>query len=99
GRRMASWGDPLPAALAAGRAVDPGTVLDTAAGAIRSALKSLPVGAGRIDDRWYWAAPLLLEDASAIEDWLGLDDPLFATGDAVEIEQLDRIRHAISSIL
>lgn len=99
GRRMASWGDPLPAALAAGRAVDRGTVLDTAAGAIRSALKSLPVGTGRVDDRWYWAAPLLLEGASAIEDWLGLDDPLFATGDAVEIEQLDRVKHAISSIL
>ncbi|WP_164759152.1 helicase-related protein [Mesorhizobium sp. M6A.T.Ce.TU.002.03.1.1] len=97
---MAKWGDPLPAAVAAGAPIDRQDVLKLAEARIRTALKSLPSGgqAGRVDDRWYWAAPLLLEGDAANRDWRRMDDPFLASKEAIQVD-LERVKGAIYAIL
>lgn len=99
GRRMADWGDPLPHAVAAGQPVEPVSVMRSAAQAIRRALKALPAGptSGRVDERWYWAAPLLLEGTDAAGLWLAEPDPFLAGKETVSPD-LERVSDAINSI-
>jgi Helicase conserved C-terminal domain len=100
GPHMAEWGDPLPHAIAAGAPVEALQVLKAAEARIRPALKTLPPGAqvGRVDDRWYWAAPLLLEGETANRQWLSMDDQFLAEKEVASTD-LDRVNDAISAIL
>lgn len=100
GPRMAKWGDPLRYAIAAGAPVEPGDVLKEAGRHIRLALKKLPAGKaeGRIDERWYWAAPLLIEGSKVIEQWLGQDDAFLASKETTATD-LDRVRGAIEAMI
>lgn len=100
GPRMAAWGDPLPAAIAAGTPVDATAFAKLVGRPIRAALKKiLPAKTeGRVDDRWYWAAPLLLEGEPGIRQWLGLADPFLASKEVASVD-LERVTDAISSIL
>jgi hypothetical protein len=77
---LARLGDPhaLGARVARqGGVADLATVLHDAEVAIRRALRPLVAGrphGGPVDDRWYWAAPLLLDaagDHGATAGWLG----------------------------
>ncbi|MCK1513075.1 hypothetical protein IVB22_10930 [Bradyrhizobium sp. 190] len=97
---MALWGDPLPHAIAAGASVEPSQVLKVAEARIRAALKMLSPGTqmGRVDDRWYWAAPLLLEEGSHNQQWVSMEDPFLAAKEVVSTD-LDRVKEAISAIL
>ncbi|MER8840875.1 DEAD/DEAH box helicase [Mesorhizobium sp. M0601] len=100
GPRMAQWGDPLVHAVASGAPVDAQDVLNRTGDKIRTALKSVPSGGltGRVDDRWYWAAPLLLEGDAANRDWSRMDDPFLAAKEVIPGD-LDRVKEAISAIL
>lgn len=100
GERIAGWGDPLPHAIAAGGPVEPATVVRAAAAQVRSALKRLPSGipGGRADERWYWAAPLLLEGVSSVDLWLAEDDPFLSFAEKPPLD-LERVRAAITSVL
>lgn len=94
--------DPLPFALRAGQPVAQEAMLREARRAITRALKSLQRGAtgGRADERWYWAAPLLL-DKRAARQWLNQKDPFFL-GDLREGPRaLDvaTIRRAIEDVI
>jgi hypothetical protein len=98
GPRMAEWGDPLPHAIAAGAPVEPAMVLKSAARHIRQALKKLPGrNAGRADERWYWAAALLVEGPAITERWLAQDDAFLASSETVATD-LDRVRQAIEAM-
>jgi hypothetical protein len=76
-QRLATLGDPLAFALEHGEPVAPTEALDKISRSVAKCLKSLPKGAtkGRIDERWYWAAPLLLDGPGSIA-WLRTHDPL-----------------------
>ncbi len=100
GPRMAEWGDPLPHAIAAGTPVKPGMVLKSAGRHIRQALKKLPAGStvGRVDERWYWAAALLIEGEALTEQWLAQEDAFLASSETAATD-LDRIRNAIEAMI
>lgn len=100
GQRLSSWADPLPAAAAAGAPIARDEHVRTFTDRIRSALKKLPgsASAGRIDDRWYWAAPLLLEDQDVIRRWMLHEDPFMAAFETSATD-LDRVRDAIMAIV
>ncbi|MBP2512664.1 helicase-related protein [Sphingomonas sp. PvP018] len=100
GQRMADWGDPLPHAIEAGGPADPATVLRAAAAHVRSALRRLPpsTSTGRVDERWYWAAPLLIEGAPSLHRWLADDDPFLASSETTPPD-LERVRAAISAVV
>lgn len=100
GPRMAAWGDPLPAAIAAGTPVDATDFVKLVGRDIRAALRKIrPAEArGRVDERWYWAAPLLLEREPSIRQWLALSDPFLASKEVPSFG-LERVTEAITSIL
>lgn len=100
GPRMSAWGDPLPHAINSAGPIDVRFVLDAASIQIKAALKCIEGGTttGRPDERWYWAAPLLLEGIPTAWDWLGTDDP-FLTTKEIGSTDLDSVNDAITSIL
>jgi hypothetical protein len=68
---LARLGDPLDVARELGTLeADQDTVLDVVRGRIESALAELPAGRdeARTDDRWYWAAPMLLDRARSHDE-------------------------------
>ncbi|MGR9134523.1 DEAD/DEAH box helicase [Rhizobium leguminosarum] len=100
GSCLSSWGDPLPVAAKAGSPIARDEHVRLVADTIRSALRKLPGGTstGRIDDRWYWAAPLLLEDQDLIRRWMQHDDPFMAAFETSSAD-LERVRDAIIFIV
>lgn len=100
GTRLAALGDPLPFALAAGAPVERAALLTGVRKQVVLALRSLEGGrsSGRIDERWYWAAPLLLEDRREADCWLATIDPFLREGEAAPSD-LDRVRDAIHAVL
>src|SRR5207248_1233147 len=87
-------------ALAAGGAIERATLLTTVRKRVVQALRSLDGGrsAGRIDERWYWAAPLLLEDRPAVDTWLAMVDPFLSEAETGPTD-LARVRDAIKTVL
>lgn len=77
--------DPLKLAVHTGR---PMTALEArriASAIVREKLKEFRVPgkrAGRQDDRWYWAAPVLLDKRDAVLAWLSSVDPFGFVADA-----------------
>ena len=100
GARLAALGDPLSIALTAGGAIERTTLLTAVRKQVVQALRSLAGGrsAGRIDERWYWAAPLLLEDRAAVDNWLEMVDPFLSEGETGPAD-LARVRDAIQAVL
>jgi len=100
GAKLAVLGDPLSIALAAGGAIERATLLTTVRKKVVEALRSLDGGrsAGRIDERWYWAAPLLLEDRAAVDIWLAMVDPFLSEGETGQPD-LTRVHDAIQAVL
>lgn len=100
GARLAVLGDPLPLALAAGAPVERAALLANVRKQIAQALRTLGGGrsSGRADERWYWAALLLLEKRQLVDAWLETFDPFLAEEESGPSE-LDRVREAIQSIL
>lgn len=96
---LAALGDPLSFALSEGAAVERSALLAAVRKRIVPVLRSLGGGGpvGRIDERWYWAAPLLIEDRQAVESWLSAD-PLLSEGETGPAD-LDRVREAIQAVL
>lgn len=62
---LADAGDPLGLALAAGGPVGRTDALAVVRRRLSAAVQALEDGPGRPDERWYWAAPLLLDDRRA----------------------------------
>ena len=100
GTRFAALGDPFSIALVAGVAIERETLLTTVRKKVVQALRSLSGGRseGRIDERWYWAAPLLLEDRAAVDVWLAMVDPFLSEGETGPTD-LARVRDAIEAVL
>lgn len=100
GPRLAAWGDTLPSAIEAGAPLEPAAVLRATTTLVRSALRQLPSGpsSGRVDERWYWIAPLLLEGAASARLWLAEDDPFLASGETTPPD-FERVREAIISAI
>ena len=100
GARLAALGDPLPFALLAGVPVERAALLTAIRKQVVQALRSLAGGrsSGRIDERWYWAAPLLLEDRRAADGWLAAVDPFLSEGETGPSD-LDRVLDAILAVL
>lgn len=72
---LASLGDPLTLAIVAGAPVSGKEAVSGVRRRVTERLKSLPAPAkGRADERWYWAAPLLLDREAALS-WLAAFDP------------------------
>ena len=69
GVELGKLADPLERAIAGGRSVAPDEMLRAAAKAVTRRLKSLSAGiaGGRVDERWYWAAPLLMDGKEAVK--------------------------------
>ncbi|GII98235.1 helicase-like protein [Sediminihabitans luteus] len=68
---LARLGDPLDVARELGTLkANQNTVLDVVRGRIETALVELPAGRdeARADDRWYWAAPMLLDRARSHDE-------------------------------
>lgn len=74
---LGSIGDPLRIALAKRGRVPFAAAIRSVRAVVGRKLASLPAGkaTGRVDERWYWAAPLLL-DRDAARGWLAMRDPL-----------------------
>jgi Helicase conserved C-terminal domain len=74
---LARFGDPLKLARLGERPPSRDEIVDRAEAAIAEELRNLVASAptsGMEDERWYWAAPILLDlqvDRSATEAWLG----------------------------
>lgn len=100
GAKVASLGDPLSLALAAGGAIERATLMTNVRQKVVKGLRSLAGGpaAGRIDERWYWAALLLLENRRAVDSWLATPDPFLSEGETGPVD-LARVRDAIQSVL
>jgi hypothetical protein len=98
GTALARLGDPLEMALSAGGPVAPADALALTRKRVSGALRKLRRGEGRPDERWYWAAPLLLEDRAAVEEWLAFDDPFSLDRDA-PIPETQRLIGALRSML
>jgi hypothetical protein len=100
GARLAALGDPLKVALEARGPIERTTLLATVRQNVVKALR--PLGrvpsTGRIDERWYWAAPLLLEDRRAVDSWLATADP-FLSGEEAGSLDLARVQDAIGMVL
>jgi hypothetical protein len=78
--------DPLMLAVAARRQITPLEAQEASIAALREPLHTLrKIGkrTGRRDDRWYWIAPILLENKEAVRSWLQSADPF---GFAAEAE-------------
>ncbi|MCA0209304.1 MAG: hypothetical protein LCH74_09600 [Proteobacteria bacterium] len=74
-RELADIGDPLQLALRSGRALERREAIEAAKASITQELGKLPRGAGRVDQRWYWAAPILLDQRDELTTWLSGDHP------------------------
>jgi hypothetical protein len=100
GTRLAALGDPLSFALAAGSPVERATLLKAVRKLVVLALRSLAGGrsVGRVDERWYWAAPLLIEGRQSVDAWLASEDPFLGEGETGPSD-LDRVRGAIEAVL
>lgn len=96
---LAALGDPLDLALRTGRPVGRAEALDVVRKALEPKLRSLarPAGGGRADDRWYWAAPLLLEPDLA-RAWIAAPDPFGFEAEARGPEAT-RLLRAIKAVL
>jgi hypothetical protein len=86
---LADRGDPLSLALEYGGLIPVANAFRLVKKKIDQALKNLPPGPsqGRVDERWYWAAPLLLDEAASLA-WLKMKDPL---GQMLERSDLDLV--------
>jgi hypothetical protein len=72
---LAALGDPLAAALERRSVVGKGEMVSLVRRRIKARLDKLGRNrAGREDERWYWAAPILLDDASLVRTWLEADE-------------------------
>jgi Helicase conserved C-terminal domain len=100
GARLGALGDPLSIALAAGGPIERTTLLEMVRKNVVEALRALGRSrtVGRIDERWYWAAFLLLEDRRAVERWLATADP-FLSDDETGTFDVGRVQDAIQAIL
>jgi hypothetical protein len=98
--QLGKLGDPLAHALRAGRVLTRAelhaAVLKEVQRAMRALWKRLKIGRSSVkgDDRWYWAAPLLL-DQTAAADWQLHDSHLFDGGD----ERVGAAAAAVRAIL
>ncbi|MEO7690931.1 MAG: DEAD/DEAH box helicase [Sphingomonas sp.] len=92
--------DPLLLATRDGAPLPQDVLVRNAARDIAQQLKSLPrgVAGGRPDERWYWAAPLLLDGEKAIAAWLGQPDPFTFASDVRSPDEWP-LRQAIASTL
>lgn len=75
-------------------APDASAVLRAAREQVELALRRLPAGAagGAVDQRWYWAAPLLLDmalDSEATREWLDDADQMLTWGGIDEEDETD----------
>lgn len=97
---LARLGDPLFFALSENGPLERTALVAAVRKRVVQALR--PLGgrgtAGRIDERWYWAAPLLLEDKQAIDNWLMADDPFLSDSETGPAD-LGRVREAVRTIL
>lgn len=100
GATLAALGDPLSFALREGAPIERAALLAAVRKRVVEALR--PLGgrgsSGRIDERWYWAAPLLLEKRQAVESWLMTADPFLSEGETGPTD-LGRVREAILTVL
>ena len=74
---LATLVDPLQLASGLGRCLEPQALERKVRAILRKPLEELTQGrkTRRVDDRWYWAAPLLLDRRKTIQAWLALQDP------------------------
>lgn len=87
---LARLGDPLTAARASKRLpADSDFVRDHVRGQIEQALTSLPDGAADtpVDQRWYWAAPFLLDNEESVPDQQRFVDGMPRLGSADSDDQ------------
>jgi len=70
---LARLGDPLALARATGGPQTLDQVLDQVEADLVDALSELPTQnrEGRVDERWYWAAPLMLDSRADAAPWMG----------------------------
>jgi hypothetical protein len=74
---LANVGDPLAAAVERKSPVPKAEFATFVRRQIRAKLGSLGRDrGGRVDERWYWAAPLLLDNPDAVRLWLETDEQL-----------------------
>jgi Helicase conserved C-terminal domain len=96
--------DPFNFAQARGQAVSVEDALARATKIMRSALSQLPRSsrAGRPDERWYWAAPILLDGSTPVLEWLARDPFGFQAVKGAEREDIGnderRMREAIEGL-
>jgi len=96
---LAELGDPLAMAVQSGGPVLAREAVKKVSAAIRRGLSALPAGPdkGRPDERWYWAAPLLLDQAAA-SSWLRLRDPLaLALEKGAEVDLAPAMRSVLAN--
>lgn len=100
GAELAALGDPLAVALDSGAPVERAALLKTVRSRVVEALRPLGgrAASGRIDERWYWGALLLIEKRAAIDSWLAGADPFLSDGETGAVD-LGRVREAIETIL
>lgn len=67
---LADAGDPLELAMGSGARIGRVEALAIVRSRLSDAVRKLPAGTGRPDERWYWAAPLLLDERRTVEAWL-----------------------------
>jgi hypothetical protein len=99
--------DPLMLAVAARRQITTLEAQEAAIAALREHLHTLrKIGkrTGRRDDRWYWIAPILLENKEVVGSWLRSTDPFgFAADAEAEREQTTseeyRLRAAVQGAI
>jgi hypothetical protein len=98
--------DPLGAAAARGEPIPIDDALSRTIQTIKGALGSLPRTStkGRPDERWYWAAPILLDGSNPVREWLASRDAFgFQSATGAEREEVRgdelRMRDAIDGLL
>ena len=69
-RTLAEAGDPLRLALQSGRPIGRAEAIAAIKKMLVGPLQALKGGEGRPDERWYWAAPILLDNRLEVEGWL-----------------------------
>ena len=98
--------DPLNTACARAGPVPIDDALLQATKRIKEAMQGLPRTStkGRPDERWYWAAPILLDGPKPVSDWLASRDPFgFQSAKGAERDEVRsdevRMREAIDGLL
>ena len=72
---LAALGDPLAAVLERRSVIGKSEIVSVVRRRIRARLDKLGRNrTGRVDERWYWAAPILLDDAHSVRAWLEVDE-------------------------